>query len=546
MATPQSQAPKISALTSGVQLTPVSEGHARPSHSPIKSPAVSHPLKSSQSMFFRGSKPRIPKATYDLPTAALEFEEFSYLGKDGSLAPSNVPLEYHDALAYYLQEHFDAEIIDRCEPFLVIGCKGDPPAEDERPFTVAGLIAIWRRSDDMELVPIVGSSGNGEYIDIDVNMLSQIRAREVPPREVILYLANKIFPTCQAISLLWETLVVELPTMSDEEFHNTLLTMPRRIKKASVMLTFHNGPLPGTDRRRRAIQPKPIDVNDEGDETDYVDKDGKFYPGAMIASRTPKGDINSMITAGVLIERAGKQRLTCSYHCWADQDAENKLGGSDPATQKIFAVQQGDKPGNVVGFLREHIDDTDIALAQILPHITFDNQFMDMDYRPKRFVHSAQERIGNDYVFDSFTTGKQKVKGFGRRFLLGRVGHSNAYIAREQGVFASNSLLMAKPPFIRHGICGSVLLKCTDMDHQEDDEDTVMTRGEIVGMMHFADFVSKDPRFAASYLCYADSFDPLLVNGWKIVQVPDSPTSASPPKKQKLDYEHGSNWESYC
>ncbi|KAK3938259.1 hypothetical protein QBC46DRAFT_343822 [Diplogelasinospora grovesii] len=45
------------------------------------------------------------------------------------------------------------------EPFIVLGFHaGDLPAEDQRPFSIAGLIAIWRPVDDMDFFPQEASS----------------------------------------------------------------------------------------------------------------------------------------------------------------------------------------------------------------------------------------------------------------------------------------------------------------------------------------------------------------------------------------------------
>jgi hypothetical protein len=98
--------------------------------------------------------------------------------------------------------------------------------------------------------------------------------------------------------------------------------------------------LPNSQRmRRREINPKPKTLATEvSDETDYVKVDGRFhpgtvclganslpefsiykhtifYPGTMIGSANKDGEIMSMVTAGILVEKDGERRLTCSHHC---------------------------------------------------------------------------------------------------------------------------------------------------------------------------------------------------------------------------------------
>jgi hypothetical protein len=169
-------------------------------------------------MTFPQSKNKTPTAQYDLPTAALEFEEFSFWGDDGSLHLSNVSKEHLEALQGYLVRNYGASEFLYCEPFLVIGCEGDIPAEDERPFSVAGLISIWRNANDMNFTGHIGRCGEGDEIEIHAEMLERLVPREIPSQEVIQYLADYVFKDCEALTVLWETLVVELPKVDEKMY----------------------------------------------------------------------------------------------------------------------------------------------------------------------------------------------------------------------------------------------------------------------------------------------------------------------------------------
>ena len=93
---------------------------------------------------------------------------------------------------------------------------------------------------------------------------------------------------------------------------------------------------------------------------------------------------------------------------------------------------------------------------------------------------------------------------------------------------------MNRQPFIRDGVCGATLLRCRDAKRRKENELRTMERGEVAGIMHFADLRSQSPKYASTYLCYSDSFETLANDGWQVTQVSedDSPP-VSPPKKQK-------------
>ena len=546
----------ISPLTEGIQLSPIRKRRSRISYSPVKTPKAAPILERAKSMVFPRST-ETPTAQYDLPTAALEFEEFSFWGNDRSLSLSNVSAEHRKALHAYLSRKYGAIDFRYCEPFLVIGCEGGPPSEDERPFSVAGLVSIWRNADDMYFRGRIGYGGEGDPIEIDSGMLAKIVPLEIPPREVVLYLADYVFPDCEALTILWDMLVVELPKASKEAFINRLQSKPDRIDQCLVNVRYYNGPLPNTERRRRVFPPSPQDIKGDCDETDYMRSDKKFYPGTMINSVNKEGEILSSATAGVLVEKGRKKRLTCSFHNWQNhyEKYPENFAQIDPTSQRIFQITQG-TPGTAVGFVRERMGNTDIALAQLDKGVVFENSFMEMEYAAKTFIHSDDQRLGDEYIIDSFTTGKQRLLGAGKRFQIQRktgqphyhltVAKDNehalppdevAYIELEQGACVTNEQMMQSKPYIREGSCGAVLLRCHDITSREAPK-TVMNRGEICGMMHFANLQARNTAEADNYIIYADAFDPLIEDGWKIIMVPEDAQSSddleeSPAKKQK-------------
>lgn len=265
----------------------------------------------------------------------------------------------------------------------------------------------------------------------------------------------------------------------------------------------------------------------------------------MISSTIESGEINSSNSAGVLVERGEDRRLTCSWHNWEDLDKKNsgRFGQTDVETQRIFQVNQGivdGKPGTKVGFVCERMGDTDIALAQLDNNVKFENQFMDVKASAKAFVPSEKQEIGDKYIMDSVVTGRQMLEGLGKRRVLTRSRRSAAhpdlfapkgrhdsmppdtvaYIRYKQGIFATNSPIIATKPQIRDRACGAVLLRYHDItkDGRNTPVAEGLKRGEVCAMMHFADLQPKHFDFtAASYIMYADVFDPLIEEGWTVV-----------------------------
>ncbi|EON98243.1 hypothetical protein UCRPA7_6215 [Phaeoacremonium minimum UCRPA7] len=553
-------APQITQLT----LTPVKKRRTRPSFSPVKNPKVIAPSKRRHSTD-AGEITTLPSDP-DIPTAALDFEEFSFIGADGDMRWKNVG-DYKKIFLEYLAENFGCSAVDYSMPFIVLEFHGDPPPEDQRPFTIAGAIAVWRSINDPPFIPFLGEHGQAEEITLDDSICDMMQTRKMPPDEVILYLANHIFTDCEAISLLWNTLVIELPEMETKDYLARLETLPMDLIGSPHSLEYHNGPLPNTPRRSRAIKPKPAKL--EGmvaDETDYVHMDGKFYPGSMISSIDKNGHIHSSVSAGILIERNGERRLTCSWHNWEGLVDSEQVGQTDAKTKEILQVRQGvlnGLPGTKVGFVRERIKNTDIALAQLDDGIKFENSFLDMksNVSPKVFVSSEDQENGDRYLAESFVTGQQILYGYGGRCELTKIrrkvahpelaGHKGlphddvAYVKCRQGAFATDVPIMDRKPFIRDSICGSVLLRYRDSmknsknskSSKKDTPAEVLKRGEACGMMHFADLYHKyHDKTTADYLIFADAFDPLIKEGWTIVQLEEAEVvMPEVPKEQGLE-----------
>ncbi|KAI8176899.1 hypothetical protein K4K54_013269 [Colletotrichum sp. SAR 10_86] len=269
----------------------------------------------------------------------------------------------------------------------------------------------------------------------------------------------------------------------------------------------------------------------------------------MISSTRSLGAIHQSVSAGILVQKNGVERLTCSYHCW--QDLVDKypgvLGNTNDQAKKVFRVVQGSNgnnsdPGTDVGFLRARIGETDIGLAELHTGIMFENRFMMMDYKAKSLLHSSSQHMRDEYLVDTFSCGKQKLQGIGCRYVLESLEGFHIpksvknedqskmyptpgyrYIRLKQGAYAANDDVIPEKPVIRDRVCGAVLLRSKIATRPSLKMHEVLEQGEIAGMLHYADLIEKPSTkrmktIAAEYVCYADCFDPLIQDGWRVVE----------------------------
>ncbi|KAK7420223.1 hypothetical protein QQX98_002878 [Neonectria punicea] len=481
-------------------------------------------------------KPNALKTKYDELTSSLEFEDFSFMGADGSLEMYHVSGENRELLHEYLGETYDVCMVDYQVPLLVLSCeKLDTPVV-QRPFIIAGLVAIWKTLEYPHPLDFPGEHAWGPAVRVDPKILELVNFREDIPDKVILYLADHIFPTCDAITVLWDCLVIELPRVSNDEFAKALQTLPIDLEGFPFSLCFHNGSLLGNETGKRAIMPLTHKNNPVVDDTDYVKSDQKFWPGRMLSAIDDQTNETQMVTAGILIQKTieekEERRLTCSFHNWeklAKRHPE-KFGTPDDDASHLFRVMQGSNPGTNVGFVSERIGETDIALARLHPDISFENKFMQIEAVPKIFLPGQKVERGDLFVVDSFVTGKQPLFSYGCRYpVKRRVTHdiwtpegvegpspNVAYISLQQNAFVAGTGMW-------DGMCGSVLLRTKSYRMRGESPESRMKRGEIAGMMHWANLTSKFANTVNQYICYADAFDPLIEDGWTIVHEPELP-----------------------
>jgi hypothetical protein len=283
-------------------------------------------------------------------------------------------------------------------------------------------------------------------------------------------------------------------------------------------------------------------VNDrayEGDEddTDYIKSDGCFYPGAML-----KADSGDQISAGIAVQKGTETRVTVAFHCWNSEDEQSPENLGDP---NYFKVTQGETH---IGHVAERISDTDIGLMKMKDGIAFNNRFLELDAVAGTLISTSQLSLNEEFVIDSFVTGRQRLRLQGIR-LRGNGGLPELkgkpedlptprnYLVFLQGIYATGAPEIHTLPRIRDGVCGSALVRIKAGKEAGTRQD-VLHRGEVCGFMHWSNLQLKYG--SGGLLCFADSVDNLIEEGWvvsKIAKKRDADDGdqedESSPKKQK-------------
>ena len=241
-----------STLTAQTVLTPRQRRKLQPSFSPIKNSEESTPLRAAKSLsdlHMESSRNVKSHPAPVHPTTALNFNEVSIQGPTGSLEFGNASKEIQDAVNAYLLKHYGGRIFMERPPFMFIECKTVPP-ENERPFTIGGMLAVRKEEseyavEDLETYP---GYGGDSFLPDEISDL--FNGPHQPPELVALYLASVVFPDCDALSFFYNTLTVEYPQDEDKKFLVRLNDMPSQFLGTKFDLMYCNGPLPSTERRR--------------------------------------------------------------------------------------------------------------------------------------------------------------------------------------------------------------------------------------------------------------------------------------------------------
>jgi hypothetical protein len=494
-----------------LRLTPVKANRRkRPSFSPVKTCSTTPKLRTQSEALLQ--KPNsLPEN--GLATASLDFDEFSFWDAERQTMHS-ISNVHTDALIDYLRAKYGVVTLQESLPFLILWCENGP-LPDKRPFLIASCIAVWLNEGD--LVPpdiCVGDFGELDPITIDDSIGDDLRPYHMPKDETLLHILTEYFPKADHIAYISHTVIVEFPQADTDSWYRRLLELPSGFLNAGVGLSYTNGPLLTTELKRlKAPNPTTLETAQE-DDSDYVESHGCFFPGSMLQSKS-----GNQVSAGVAVQNGSNTRLTVAFHGWDKEFLEmpEKLGDHD-----YFTVTQGK---TAVGFVAERISLTDIGLAKLKDGVSFSNRFLDLPTSAKKLLPFKEVGVMDDFLFDSFVTGRQRMKCLGKRILTkggakevlkGKpedLPGPGKYIILRQGIYATNSPKIHGYPRAREGVCGSALVRAKKTAEKGDR----LEMGEVAGFMHWSDLQLKYD-ITGNLMCFADSVDPLIEEGWEVAQ----------------------------
>ncbi|KAI4125324.1 MAG: hypothetical protein LQ347_005418 [Umbilicaria vellea] len=464
----------------------------------------------------------IAKPEGDLATASLDFDEFSFWDTEHQTM-QNISSEHSTALLVHLSKIYGVFDMQISLPYLILFCRHGIPSQDQRPFSIAGCIAVWLKEGDAVPGDIaIGDWGQGHYITIEEELAADLQVFHMPKDNTLLRVATQYFPDASSISFISHSIIVEYPKQDDQSWYNRVENLPSGFQNTGVSLRFSNGPLVTAELKRlRAPKPQSLAALEE-DDSNYVESQGCFFPGAMLQASS-----GGQITAGVAVEKGLETRLTVAFHCWGEEckAVPQKLGD-----ENHFSVSQAETP---VGYVDERIGTTDIGLAKLKDDVVFHNRFLDIPTTAKVLLCSPDVNVNDEFYIDSFVTGRQRLRCQGVRIRIegerevlksdkSKLPGTGTFISLRQGVYATGSPEFYGVPKIRAGVCGSALVRVRKAGK---DGGEVLEKGEISGFMHWSDLQLKNDT-QGTLLCFADAVDDLVAAGWTIVAVPEKPEKA--------------------
>ena len=453
-----------------------------------------------------------------LPNPLLCFSQFSFWDEDtGRL--QNISEENTTNLSRYMAATYGVSEMEISGPFLLLYCSTVPEPEN-RPFLVTGIVAVWLEEDgDEDLITerFPHDLGEGPEVTVSDTLAMDLKPAHLPKEKTLLALGLQFFPDASHISYLNGIIIVEYPAQDEDTYHMRIKQLPADFSNATVALGYHNGPLATTEMKRATI-PELSYLDRKYDNSNYIKAQNCFFPGTMLSS-----DSNTSISAGVMVKKGSEERVTAAFHCWAKEyeDAPERLGNQHP-----FRVTQGDlKDGTQIGYMTERIGDTDIGLVKLLANIAFDNRFLEIDTTAKKLIHSDMVSYLDRFTIDSFVTGAQTLVCMGirvrsksqrERDIQGKpedLPPPGQYISPVQGIYATSTREITGKPQIREGVCGAAIVRAKASGVAGN----VLDKGEIAGFMHWSDLRAKS--MSSTLLCYCETANGLIDNGWEVVQV---------------------------
>ncbi len=503
MIRPSASRTPVPTLAASLPHTPTKRRRKRASFSPRKKPTrprTSDPLP-------QNFQPAQHQSQSSSSTPRVELLNDFTLWDDSNEKFRNVTAEELKFLYESVQEHFpDVESVSVILPWIVVTMETCVPSENERPFMIAGLVAVFLLVGEPFPLGIseLGIPGDGPRLQLPPGLKGSLQPYRIPDHETFEHLFT-LFPRATHISYYPRQLLVELESEPEVEFISRLSDLPTAIE--GLAINYSNGPFLHT-LASRLEQPDPT-LGDDGyelvvDDTCYLDAEngGELRPGVRLECMGVEVDGVAIgecySNSGIAVQKNGECRLTVAAHTW------------DAVKDKI--VYHG---GNIVGTM-EQIIGGDIGLVPATVPVS--NKFLENDIPARRLIPTGEANSEDYVVVDSCVTGVQKLKcagvRYGKRRQTGPGPSANyPYIILEQGIYQSSTPIVPRPPVIRLGMCGTPFHRVGNRT-----DSTVKPCGDILGFFLWVDV----PTYAGPRLyCYSQPTDPLINARWQVATEED-------------------------
>jgi hypothetical protein len=142
-----------------------------------------------------------PTITEPVDTTEVEFD-FSFWDPSTGLLQGDINRSDEKTLADFLQNEYGMTTFRVHKPYLLIWTDNIVPDADNRPFLIAGLIAVWM--DDEYITPpfaTIGDSADGNGVQINEGLRNKLKnPKYVPTEEDFRYLKDNHFQSAIGIA----------------------------------------------------------------------------------------------------------------------------------------------------------------------------------------------------------------------------------------------------------------------------------------------------------------------------------------------------------
>jgi hypothetical protein len=202
----------------------------------------------------------LPPEAPVIPTQTDFTYDFTYYDFDKKVFQDISP-ENTVRLLQLLRQHFDVAAITPIVPWLVIECRDSTPPEGTRPFTVAGLVAVFTLVDEPFPfgVDFIGEYGNGDELNLSTAIAGDLREHDIPKIATHNEL-HGLLPVAEYISSYPTQVLVECLEMSEESFQLFLDKAPSHF--GELVAGYVNGTvIRESHSRSKPPAPRTVDGN---------------------------------------------------------------------------------------------------------------------------------------------------------------------------------------------------------------------------------------------------------------------------------------------